>query len=126
MREQINTHRSRESLFVGLLEFVDKFGGKTTQLYKEMEAIDKKEKKAEEYYRMHDYDSADRVFQEIAKAWEELDAKAIRVKNRALMWVYLVEWFSVTAVVLVTAVALWLVMIRRRLYREVQTTRTFS
>ena len=126
LREEINGHRSKESLFVGLLEFVDKFGGKTARLYSEMEAIDEEEKKAEDYFRMDDYDSAEEAFQEIAAAWEELNAKTIKVKNRALMWVYLVEWFWVTGVALVAGVTLWVVMVRRRLYREVRTTRTFG
>ena len=55
---------------------------------------------------MDDYDSAEEAFQEIAAAWEELNAKAIKVKNRALMWVYLVEWFSVAGVALVAGVTL--------------------
>jgi len=101
-------------------------GGKTAQLYSEMEAIDEEEKKAEDYFRMDGYDSAEEAFQEIAAAWEELNAKTIKVKNRALMWVYLVEWFWVTGVALVAGVTLWVVMVRKRLYREVRTTRTFG
>jgi len=71
-----------------------------------MEAMDDEEKRAEDYFRMDDYGSAEEAFQEIAGAWEGLNAKAIRVKNRALMWVYLVEWFSVAGVALVAGVTL--------------------
>jgi hypothetical protein len=43
-------------------------------------------------------------------------------KGRALTWLYLSEWMATTGVALLSGVALWWLMIRRRLYREVTTT----
>jgi hypothetical protein len=62
------------------------------------------------------------VFEEIHLLWNELNGKAIEVKEHALLWVYLIEWLSVTSVALIAGSFLWMVMIRRRLYREVGTT----
>ena len=49
---------------------------------------------------------------------------AITLKERALLWVYVVEWATVTATLMICGFALWTVMIRRRLYREAGLTRS--
>ncbi len=123
LREEINTHLAKSSLLVSLLEFIEKFGASTVKLYEELESINQEEEKAEEFYRQDDYDSAAEVFETIHAWWEELNGKAIEVKEQALLWVYLIEWLSVTAVALIAGSFLWLVMIKRRLYREIGTTR---
>ena len=79
---------------------------------------------AEEHYRNDDYDSASDLFEQVHSAWMELNAKAIEVKRNALLWVYIIEWFTVTAAAMIAGSFLWLVMVKRKLYREVATTRT--
>ncbi len=123
IRQEINIHLDRASLLVSLLEFIERFGASTIRLYEELEAINAIEKEAEEYYRQDDYDSASEVFERIHLAWNELNGKAIKVKKNALLWVYLIEWFSVTGVAMVAGTFLWFVMVRRRLYKEIGTTR---
>jgi hypothetical protein len=123
LREEINTHLSRRSLVISLFEFVEKFGASTVALYDELEEINHLELEAEEFYRMDDYDSASEVFDEIQVAWMNLNARAIRVKENALVWVYVIEWITVTAASLIAGSVLWLLMVRRRLYREIGITR---
>jgi hypothetical protein len=53
-----------------------------------------------------------------------LEDHATRLKDRALLWVYVVEWLTITAASLLTGFAIWTLMIRRALYREVSSTRT--
>ena len=48
---------------------------------------------------------------------------ATRIKERTLLWVYVVEWLSVTGVSLFSGLIVWTLMVRRRLYREVGETR---
>ena len=123
IREEINTHLDRASLVISLFEFIEEFGASTATLYDELEDIDQLKERADEFYRMDDYDSAADVFEDINAAWMELNARAIEVKENALIWVYVIEWFTVTAASLVAGSVLWLVMVRRRLYREMGTTR---
>ena len=56
----------------------------------------------------------------------EADELALRAKQTALFWVYVIEWLVVTATLLVCATVLWALMVRRRLYREVSATRIKS
>jgi hypothetical protein len=123
IRERINGHLMKGSLLISLLEFIEKFGASTIRLYDEMEAINEMEARAEDLYRQDDYDSAAEAFEEIDNAWREVNARAIDAKEHALLWVYLVEWFSVAGVAMVAGSFLWIVMIRRGLYRETGVTK---
>ncbi len=123
MREEINLHLQKNALLVSLLEFIEKYGANTAKLYAEMDAINQRAKEAEEYYRMDDYDTASDLFEEIHRSFNELNGKAAEAKRRALTWVYLIEWFAVSGVALVSGVIVWNIMVKRRLYREIGTTR---
>lgn len=53
---------------------------------------------------------------------EELEAKTFRLKDTTLMRVYLIQWASVTSVLMISGVVLWSLMVRRRLFRRVEVT----
>jgi len=53
----------------------------------------------------------------------EVEQLAVRAKNTALAWVYIIEWVSVTAASLFSAAILWTLMVRRTMYRETAMTR---
>lgn len=54
---------------------------------------------------------------------KDIEELAVKVKNEALFWVYVVEWLSVSGVSRVSGVVVWTLMVRRRMYREVKTTK---
>jgi len=39
------------------------------------------------------------------------------------LWIYLVEWLAVTATMMISGIAVWSLMIRRRYFKEVRSTR---
>lgn len=123
IRQEINTHVARASLMVSLFEFIERFGVSTAGLYLELDAVNTLEKEAEECYRRDDYDGAARIFEEVHAAWSDLEAKAMEVKDSALLWVYLIEWLVVMGVAIASAAGLWGLMVRRRLFREVRITK---
>jgi hypothetical protein len=49
--------------------------------------------------------------------------EAVNAKDRALLWVYIIEWLTVLGTSAIVGTILWSLMIRRRLYRQVATTR---
>ena len=124
VREEINQHLGKVSLLVSVLEFVDKFGVSTAGLYDELDALNAHEKEAEKSYRREEYDAAIGILEEVELDWIELNAKAIETKERALLWVYIIEWLVVSGVTLISGVFIWMVMVKRRLYKEIRTTRT--
>ena len=109
---------------VSLLEFIEKFGISTVDLYLEMESIQEIKEQAEVLFRQDDYDGAAEVFEDVNAAWGELNVRAIKVKENALVWVYLIEWLVVTSAAIIAGSLVWALMIKRRYYREISTTRT--
>jgi len=47
----------------------------------------------------------------------------MQLKDQAMLWIYLIEWSVVTATFALGGIVLWSLMVRRKLYREVQETR---
>ncbi len=54
---------------------------------------------------------------------QAVSQEAEKAMHRALIWVYVSEWFVVTGTSLASAFVLWTLMVRRRMYREVDITR---
>jgi hypothetical protein len=54
---------------------------------------------------------------------ENLRIDALVLKDRALFWIYVIEWLSVSGTFLLAGFVLWTLMVRRRLYRQVASTR---
>ncbi len=123
LRNEINTHVARKSMLVSLLEFIENFGVSTVPLYEELSSIDALEQKAEAHYRRGEYDATSDLFEEIHLAWNLLNVRAIKLKENALAWIYLIEWFVVSGAATMSGVVLWSLMVRRRLYRAVTITR---
>ena len=57
---------------------------------------------------------------------EVMRSEAMKLKDRALFWIYLIEWIAVTGASLLAGFAIWTFMVRRRLYREITTTRLLA
>jgi hypothetical protein len=55
-----------------------------------------------------------------------LSDDAVKLKSRALRWVYLTEWLVTTGTLLASGYVAYSLLVRRRLYREIGTTRLRS
>jgi hypothetical protein len=53
----------------------------------------------------------------------DISNRAMELKDRALFWVYLTEWSAVTGTLLASGFLVYDLLVKRRLYREVDTTR---
>jgi len=114
---------TRRSLLLALLDFCESFGASTRTIMPRFQEIDSVIAEALPQYlqlqfeeMLESYRVADEM---LAKAEEE----AVRLKDRTLLWVYVIEWLTVTGTAMVCGFLVWSLMIRRRLYREVRTTR---
>ena len=125
LRQEVNLYIAETSLMVSLLEFIDGFGADTRTLYDQLREIDGLEKAAEEHYRRDEYTEARSLFDQIEAQWIQLDQDAIKAKEQALTWVFVIEWFVVSGTALVAGVTLWMLMVGRRAYRDVGITRAY-
>jgi len=124
IREQLETFRDRRAYVIGMIDFIDKFGANTRPVEKMLGETMPLRRKAEDLYLDQRYDETIDVINEAMKRFDEIEAEAVKLRNQALMWIYIIEWSAVSATSLLTAVVLWALMVRRRLYKEVSITRS--
>lgn len=126
------THEVR-ALFAGLsdqtrmaisvIEFIEKFGANAREFENKLADMHEDQLEAEQAYMEGDLQTAADILDEANEKVTEISSDMMRAKNRAMFWIFVVEWLAVTATGMITGFVLWTVMVRRRLYREVQATR---
>ena len=126
VRTELAEYQLQRTVTVSLLEFAEKFGGNVVDLEDRLAETGGRKMEADDLYLDQDYES---VLEVMGEVWDQLNAindDAIKVKDRALTWVYFIEWLTVTGTMLVCGFVLWSLMVRRRAYRAVRTTRLRS
>ncbi len=123
IRSQLKSFRDRGTLVEGMIDFIDKFGANTRPVELMLDEARPMREEAEALYNELKYEESGQVLDRAITRFDEIYDEALRLKDQALFWVYVIEWLSVTAAFMVAGVILWSLMVRRKLYREVATTR---
>ncbi len=124
LREDSLLYASQRMLATTVIDFVEKFGATTRPLYEKLSGVDAVKKAADRFYRQDEYDQATEKMKEAFEGLRELAEESVRAKEGALFWVFTIEWVVITGTAVLTGLGVWTVMVKRRLYREVDTTRT--
>jgi len=122
-RTGLYNFRIRESILISLLDFAERFGANPLPLNADLDRVNSMMREGKELYLDWDFDAAIERAAQAADALKELESEALELKDRALLWIYLLEWFAIAGISLLAGTLLWSIMVRRRLYREVGTTR---
>ncbi len=115
--------RTRSSLLLNLLEFIESFGANTQGVMKNLDAINEMIAESRQDYIELRFDEVFEAYVGILNLLEGLEEESMVLKDRALLWVYLIEWLAVTGTLLLSGFILWTLMFRRRLYREIEVTK---
>ncbi len=113
----------RRSLLLSLLEFTEKFGANPSKEYLHLGEIDDLHRQGRESYLDMDFDSAYDTMGTALEELQVLDGEAMKLKDRSLVWIYLVEWLVTTGIMMLSGFVLWSLMVRRAMYKEVKVTR---
>ena len=123
LRRKFLEFRSTRGFIYSLLDFVDKFGATTDVVASRVAEISEGFREGEQLYLQGSYDGSREVMEAATLELESTREDAMKLKDQALLWTYLIEWITVSGTLLLVGFALWTLMVRRRLYREVATTR---
>jgi uncharacterized membrane protein len=122
-RTAIQNYVHERELLIGMAEFIDSFGANLRPIEKGLGEIAEMKAWADSQYIDQDFLGAIDTLNDISARVLQLGEEATRLKNRALLWVFIAEWFTVTATLMITGYIVWSLMIRRRLYRDVVSTK---
>jgi len=122
VRERMTSLGYRRMILYAMVDFVEKFGANPKRILIAMEQVDHAAGRAKESYLEGDFATALLETNQALSLLDKAEAVSERVKRDALVWIYLVEWLTVTGTFLICGIAIWSLMVRRRMYREVSTT----
>ena len=122
LRSRFATLGYRRLIIDSLVDFVERFGANPKRVLDVISEVDIARKDASDLYLEQDFDEALEAVAKAMDLMDEAELVAESVKNEALLWVYLTEWFTVSGTALIVGFLLWSLMIRRRLYKDVRTT----
>ena len=123
LRELFGDYEMRRGMILSLANFIDEFGASTVVLDRKLAELAAPRAQASSLYREQDYEGTLALIRQLIRETDDLQAFALKLKDRAMMWIYITEVSAVTGTSLVCGTILWLLMVKRRLYREVTVTR---
>jgi hypothetical protein len=123
VREQLETFRDERSFVIAMIDFIDKFNANTRPVEKMLAEATPMRKEAEDLFVDQKYEESAQLLETASERFDEINEAATKLRDQALLWVYVIEWSAVSATALFTGIIVWSLMVRRRLYREVGLTR---
>lgn len=123
VRTSFRRYLEKSAELNSVLAFVENFGASTEEIFDAREKLDQDLEAAMELYLDGQYQDALEASEDAIDGLFSLEEDSIELKNEALMWVYIIEWATVTGTSMVVGVFVYLLMIQRRLFRQVGLTR---
>ncbi len=124
IRLRFRDYIEERSLQISVVEFVDRLGANLLPVEQVLDTADQLKGEAEELYLEQRYQDCEEELDGAFAKIEEAGGLALDQKKRALLWVYIIEWAAVTGALMICGFVIYTVMIQRRYYREIRTTRT--
>jgi len=122
-RSHLRLYRESRQSLLSTLDFIQSFGARIDSLLGEVAIIDRDAEEGRAAYTEQRYEDTCGIMERCVERLNALLQRAVEVKRKALLWIYAIEWLSVTGVFMGSSVVLYSLLIRRRLYKEAGVTR---
>ncbi len=123
LKASFNEFRSRLGILTALMDFIDKFGANTQRIQDEINKLMAAYSDAEKSYLDNNFVESETRIRAALTLFPQAEDIARKEKEAALLWVYVIEWLVASSTTFFSAFVLWTLMVKRKLYREVQVTR---
>jgi len=123
IREYFGDYEVKKGLIMSLAEFIDMMGANTGALDRKMTKVYERKNEASSLYLEQDYEGVVNTMKDLLQEMDDVERLALRLKDRAMTWIYITEVTALTGTSLAAGTVIWLLMVRRKLYREVGVTR---
>ena len=123
LRTLLHDYHQQRALVVSLMEFIERFGANTATIQKALGRIDEMKQQADRLYGNQDYEAVLAQMDKISTELARIEQDGLRLKSRALFWIFVIQWLVVSGTLMICGYVVWSLMVKRRLYREVATTK---
>jgi hypothetical protein len=122
-RNRYLDYRSVRSYLFSVMEFAEKMGANMNPIGPMIAEADGEHAESIKVYLDFEFGKALDVLEGAITLLTEATERSMRLKDQAMVWIYVIEWFTVTATFAMGGFVIWTLMVRRRLYRQVNRTR---
>ena len=116
-------YRSTRNYVFSVIDFGEKLGANMNRVYEVVEDADERRESSVEEYLGYEFAGAAELLEESIEVLRDASALAFEIKERSMLWIFLIEWITVTSTFALSGTLVWSLMVRRRLYRETRSTR---
>jgi len=110
-------------VITGTIDFISKFGADTRKVDRKVSEAGVRLADAKKRFVDLELVESKQIADEVFGMLQEAYGLALDARDAALYWIFVTEWFVVSATGLICGFVVWTLMIKRRLYREVEVTR---
>jgi hypothetical protein len=116
--------RARMAVLLSLKDFVEKFNANPIRIEKSIGRLEELSREAGDLYIALDFQSCEEIMSQALDEFSDAEQLAREIKDAALLWIYVIEWLITTSTLMVSGFVVWSLMIKRKLYRAVESTRS--
>ncbi len=123
LRELFGEFAEAMAFVYSMVDFIEKFEVNTNPLLLRAAGLQDRWEEGRRLYMAQEWEESRVVMESLVEDVDLFVEEALEFKDRALLWVYVTEWLVVSGTFLASSYIVWTLMVRRRLYREVEETR---
>jgi len=123
LRRKLTGLYSSRSFTVSVLDFAEKFGANLRKAEVELKKSEDLRKEMIKLYIQGEYETSLSTLDEALSSIKVAADLAIEAKDQALVWVYVIEWFTVSGTAMFSGAVLWTLMVKKAAYKPVASTR---
>ena len=122
-RNKFHEYRSSKAYLLAVMEFGEKFSANMNPVVEIIEEAELTYGDATQAYLDFDYAGSVELVDDSLQTLTRGSEKAFELKDQAMIWIYMIEWMAVTATFSICGFVVWTLMVRKRLYQEIKSTR---
>ena len=123
LRKQLTRYFSMRRYVISVIDFSDKFGANLRKSEAALKESDDDRKRVISLYLEGDHQGSLASLEGAIANLDLVTELALKAKDEALFWVYVIEWFVVSGTSMLTGAIVWTLMVRKSVYRDVGITR---
>jgi len=111
LRTRLTSFFSTRSFAISVIDFAEKFGANTRKAEAALAESEELRRKVISLYVEAKYEESLDVLEEALSKAKEASDLALRAKDEAMVWVYVIEWFTVSGTMMLAGSILWALMV---------------
>jgi len=116
-------YRSTKAYLFSVMEFAEKMGANMLPVSEMIEEADEKRGESVGEYLGYEFQAALGLLESSIEDLRSASERAMELKDEAMVWIFVIEWLVVSATFSLGGFVLWTLMVSRRLYRDIGSTR---